>query len=367
MSYIICNMKKLKRGDIPPVEKENERDENYKGSNAQIKSERTKNNYTFVKREQGYLAYVNQRIKDLGCRTKKDTVLLCSMVVSASPDFFDGYPPEIIKEYFRMCYNFFARKYGEKNIVSAVVHMDETTPHMHLNLMPVLDGRLCCKKLFDRTGLRNLQTDIYEEVGKHWGLKRGEQGSKTKHLDVAEYKAKKAEEKADELEQLCDEKRLEYLDSLEAIDKLKSEKEESESDIAALTAKKETLEKEVADIAETHAAVTAEVNKPIPIFGKADEIKALRAKNALLQKENAKKDRTIDIAHEDNRGLFEELKEEQRKRKESDLRADISRNAALEAEDIKSVFPNEYAELLRRTKEVKSTARKKSNYSGRSK
>jgi len=87
----------------------------------------------------------------------------------------------------------------------------------------------------------------------------------------------------------------------------------------------------------------------------------LRAKNALLQKENAEKDKTIDIAHEDNRGLFEELKAEQKARKISDLRADRNRNAAMEAEDIKSVFPKEYAELLRRAQDIKSAAKKKFN------
>lgn len=72
------------------------------------------------------------------------------------------------------------------------MHYDETTPHMHLNLMPVTkDGRLCSKQLFDKPQLQKLQTDFYESVGKRWGLQRGKEGSQEKHLSTAEFKAKK--------------------------------------------------------------------------------------------------------------------------------------------------------------------------------
>ena len=53
--------------------------------------------------------------------------------------------------------DYFAERYGEENIISAVVHIDETTPHLHLNLIPIADGRLCAKTLFDRKELQNLQ------------------------------------------------------------------------------------------------------------------------------------------------------------------------------------------------------------------
>ncbi len=227
-------MKKFKHDDIPPVEKENERDKTYQGTNSKIDSTRTKSNIHFVKREQSYIGYINQRIKELGCRTKKDTVLMCSMLVSASPEFFKGMLPEHIREYYAMCYRFFAERYGEKNIISAVVHMDETTPHMHLNLMPVLDGRLCCKRLFDRVALRKLQTDIYEQVGKHWGLERGKEGSKTKHLDVAEFKVKMAEEKAAEITTA-------YSETSSELTKLKAEKRNTQTEVESLTTQRETL------------------------------------------------------------------------------------------------------------------------------
>lgn len=84
--------------------------------------------------------------------------------------------------------------------MSAVVHLDETTPHMHLNLIPITpDGRLCSKDLFDKPKLQQLQTDFYEAVGKKYGLQRGKEGSQAKHLSTAEYKAKKIIEEAEEI------------------------------------------------------------------------------------------------------------------------------------------------------------------------
>ena len=163
-------MKKFKHDDIPPVEKENERDETYQGTNSKIDSTRTKNNIHLVKREQSYIGYINQRIKELGCRTKKDTVLMCSMLVSASPDFFKDMLPEHIREYFAMCYRFFCGKIRRENIIGAVVHTDETTPHMHLNLMPVFENRLCAKKLFDRIRIEKFTKRFSRQGWKEMGI-----------------------------------------------------------------------------------------------------------------------------------------------------------------------------------------------------
>ena len=80
--------------------------------------------------------------------------------------------------------------------------MDETTPHMHLNLVPITpDGRLCSKDLFDKPKLQQLQTDFYNAVGKKYGLQRGKEGSQAKHLSTAEYKAKKIIEQAEAIRQ----------------------------------------------------------------------------------------------------------------------------------------------------------------------
>ena len=192
-------MEKYHKQDVAPIEKENERDENYISDNPQIDSERTRNNYLFTSYfGKTYTEFINGRIKELGLSPRKDAVVMNSFVLGSDKTFFDGLVKIERYNFFSDCYKFFAERYGEENIIAAVVHNDETTPHMHLNLMPVTkDGRLCIKQLFDKPQLQQLQTDFYESVGKRWGLQRGKEGSQKKHLSTAEFKAKKIIEQAE--------------------------------------------------------------------------------------------------------------------------------------------------------------------------
>ena len=206
-------MEKYHKQDVAPIEKENERDEKYEASNPQIDSERTKNNYRFTPYfGKTYTEFINGRIKELGLSPRKDAVVMNSFVLGSDKTFFDGVAKIVQYNFFSDCYQFFAERYGEENIIAAVVHNDETTPHMHLNLMPVTkDGRLCSKQLFDKPQLQQLQTDFYEAVGKRWGLQRGKEGSQKKHLSTAEFKANKIIEQAEAIR----EENQVYADALE--------------------------------------------------------------------------------------------------------------------------------------------------------
>ena len=191
-------MEKYHKTDIAPVEQENERDETYRASNPQIDCSRTNGNYHIIKRQRSYTQFINDKIEALYLPTKvrKDAVLMCSFVVGSDREFFKSLSVREQEKFFADCTRFFADRYSEGNIISAVVHMDETTPHLHLNLIPIADGRLCAKQLFDRKALQELQTDFYSVVGKKWNLQRGKEGSQEKHLSTAEYKAKKIVEQA---------------------------------------------------------------------------------------------------------------------------------------------------------------------------
>ena len=185
-------MEKYHKTDICPIENENERDENYVGSNTCIDSSRTKDNYRLLFRSSSYTDFINARISEvyLHKAPRKDAVLMASFVVGSDREFFKGLNEDEQNAFFRDCANFFIDRYGRKNIISAVVHNDETTPHMHLNLIPIKDGRLCAKDLLNRNELSKLQTEFHEKVGKRWGLMRGKEGSTASHLSTAEFKAK---------------------------------------------------------------------------------------------------------------------------------------------------------------------------------
>ena len=145
-----------------------------------------------------YTEFINKRITELNLTPRKDAVVMNSFVVGADRASFDGLSKLSQYNFFSDCAKFFEESYGTENVISAVIHVDESTPHMHLNLVPITpDGRLCSKQLFDKPQLQQLQTDFYEEVGKRWGLRRGKEGSQKKHLSTAEFKAKKIIEQAE--------------------------------------------------------------------------------------------------------------------------------------------------------------------------
>ena len=268
-------MEKYKRDDIVGIERENERDENYKSTkNPQIDKSRTRLNYHTLPYEKKYLAFIDERIKELAPKRKikDDAVLITSFILGSDKEFFDGISPETQKQFFYDCTEFFAERYGKENVVSAVVHLDESTPHMHLNLMPVTGGKLCAKELFDRTALRELQTDFYEVVGKKYGLKRGKEGSTAKHLDTVAFKMKKMTEAAEA--------------------KIR-EAEEAQ-----------TAAKPVKELLESYESARSD---KIPFSGKKKEteIIALRMKNSELEKQN-------NVLAKDNGDLYDELKKKEK-------------------------------------------------------
>ena len=268
-------MEKYKRADVVGIERENERDENYKSTrNPQIDKSKTHLNYHIIPFEKKYLAFIDQRIKQLSPKRKikDDAVLITSFILGSDKEFFDRITGEQQKQFFADCTDFFSERYGKENVVSAVVHLDESTPHLHFNLMPVTGGRLCAKELFDRAALRELQTDFYEVVGKKYGLKRGKEGSTAKHLETVAFKTKKMTEAAE------------------------SKIREAEESQAAAKPVKELLE-----------SYESAKSEKIPFSGKRKEteIIALRTKNGELQRKN-------DILAKDNGDLYAELKKQEK-------------------------------------------------------
>ena len=116
-------MEKYHKQDVAPIEKENERDENYKSDNPQIDSERTRNNYRFTPYfGKTYTEFINGRIKELGLSPRKDAVVMNSFVLGSDKTFFDGLAKIEQYNFFSDCYKFFAKRYGEENIIAAIVH-----------------------------------------------------------------------------------------------------------------------------------------------------------------------------------------------------------------------------------------------------
>src|SRR5699024_12262331 len=88
------------------------------------------------------------------------------------------------KRFFEESYKLFSERYGKQNIAYATVHNDEQTPHMHLGVVPMRDGKLQGKNVSNRQELLWLQDKFLEHMKKQGcELKRGERGSERKHIE----------------------------------------------------------------------------------------------------------------------------------------------------------------------------------------
>lgn len=121
---------------------------------------------------------------------RSNSVQAVEFVLTASPEFFENKSDDEIKKWANSNYKFIIEKFGQENIISAVEHYDEKTPHIHILMTPItLDGRLSCKDLMGgQQKLSQLQSD-YASAMKIFGLKRGKEQSKAKHSTVKEFYA----------------------------------------------------------------------------------------------------------------------------------------------------------------------------------
>ena len=116
------------------------------------------------------------------------------VLITASPEFFNGKKPSEVKEFFDHALAFMRAKQDAATYISAVVHMDEKTPHMHLIFVPLTpDNRLSAKTIIgNRKKLTQWQDEFHTHmVKKYPDFERGESASSTGrvHLPPRQYKA----------------------------------------------------------------------------------------------------------------------------------------------------------------------------------
>lgn len=248
MSYGIVRIQKFTKGSVKGIEIHDRREkltDETSHTNPDIDWDRSHLNYDLhPDQNQNFYQAVKNRINqlDLSRAVRKDAIVMAQVLVTSDHDFFECLTYDEQKKFFEDSYLFLADRYGLENIISATVHLDEKTPHMHINMVPVTDdGRLSAKSVFTRASLINLQDQFHEQIGQGFGLDRGERGGKKKHLSVIDYKIATAAGELEQTEQslefgkkLVKEERTE-LDQLRAENQtLKSENQRMSEEIEIL-------------------------------------------------------------------------------------------------------------------------------------
>ena len=180
--YGIMRFAKYKGPEIGPIEAHNERTKEKYASNPDVDISRSRYNFHLVEPVQRYRAEAEKQIAAAGCRTRKDSVRVVEVLFTASPEFFKGKKRDEIRAYFEENLRFFEQYQSKSTILSAVVHMDEKTPHMHLSFVPLTaDGRLSAKEIVgNKKKLTQWQDKFWEHmVRKYPDLERGESASQT--------------------------------------------------------------------------------------------------------------------------------------------------------------------------------------------
>ena len=180
--HAILRFAKYKDPTISRIEAHNERTKEFYASNPDIKTELSKYNFHLVKPSGKYREEANRLIRENGCKARKDSVRMVETLITASPEFFAGKKPGEIKEFFEHALEFLKTKQAEETIVSAVVHVDEKTPHMHLCFVPITaDGRLSAKEIVgNKKKLTQWQDEYWKHmVKKYPDFERGESASIT--------------------------------------------------------------------------------------------------------------------------------------------------------------------------------------------
>lgn len=193
MAYAIMRFMRHKNQSIKGIQDHNERKKDEYQSNDKIDLARTLQNFHVVQPRDSYRAEIDRRIRQAGCRTRKDSVKYIETLITASPEFFKGQTPAEVREFFCYATRFIQQEVGQNNVFSAVVHMDEETPHMHLCFTPITpDGRLTAKEMIgNRQKLVQWQDKLFSHLSaKYPELERGQAAAitKRKHIPVQLFK-----------------------------------------------------------------------------------------------------------------------------------------------------------------------------------
>ena len=204
MSYAIIRNAKYKRENLMAVYRHNERKNKYY-SNKDINRTKSYLNYSLKEPEFNYVKEFDKIIKeyDLKGQIKAVSNIACEYMITSDSDFFKRIGEEETKRYFTTAYKFVCeyKDLGEKYILSAKVHYDEKSPHMHLLFLPVVHttdkkgnsiDKLACSEFWKaKDSYRQLQNAFFEYmVSNGFELQRGLPKEETGrvHYTLKEYK-----------------------------------------------------------------------------------------------------------------------------------------------------------------------------------
>lgn len=258
VGYAVVHMMKIKSGAVGGIQSHNNREHEPK-TNPDVDMSRSEDNYDLIPCD-NYKRSIKEKLSNLvesSRAVRKDAVVVCNFIVTSDNETMDALGADRQREFFQDSVKWFSDRYGADRVLNATVHMDETTPHLHIGVMPITqDGRLSAKAIFTKTEMKAIQTEFARDVGEKYGLERGVEGSERTRLSEARFKEQKALEMANEhgaiaqeLQIIAEDYKQELSETTRSLETVKQElsamqdrKDTLQGEITALEAKKEEAE-----------------------------------------------------------------------------------------------------------------------------
>lgn len=201
--FCIMRTEKRKKSDLSGIQKENTRTATEYNNRVAPGMDIFN---VVLKESNNWLQDINNEIKAVGAKARSNSVMALDTIYTASPDFFQGKTNQQNDDFFKDCLQFHQEHFG--HIISAVVHYDETTPHLHVISVPLTkDGRLSARDVIgNKAKMSKTQDAFFEQVGRGYGLQRGihiDGQEKKKHISAQEHELREIRQQiAREQEQL---------------------------------------------------------------------------------------------------------------------------------------------------------------------
>lgn len=247
VGYAVVHMMKIKSGAVGGIQSHNNREHEPK-TNPDVDMSRSEDNYDLISCD-NYKRSIKEKLSNLvesSRAVRKDAVVVCNFIVTSDNETMNALGADRQREFFEDSVKWFSDRYGADRVLNATVHMDETTPHLHIGVMPITqDGRLSAKAIFTKTEMKAIQTEFAHDVGEKYGLERGAEGSERTHLSEARFKEQKALEMANEHGAIAQELQIIAEDCKQELSEATRSLEVVKQELSAMQDKKDTLQGEI--------------------------------------------------------------------------------------------------------------------------
>jgi len=214
-------------------------------------------NLAYNDQPQSQLDFIHQRLSEVKVHNRKDVNVMVDWVITI-PQTLNNQGLNDEDKFFQEAYKFLNDRYGKENVISAFVHLDETTPHMHYAFVPVVEDKkkggykLSAKEKITKTDLATFHKDLSDHMERVFGRDIGilNEATKEGNRSIEELKRGTAREELNNIAQNARILTRKAQKLQKGIEVAQEQKNAIQSEIEALQAKYKNRQMQIREILE---------------------------------------------------------------------------------------------------------------------